>query len=119
MDHNSGTYQGAFIRQDVVGEAVLLVMKDMALSISAVAKKVGVDAPLQLKDDGTLDQDKYFTQAHANVMETIKKQEEAKKRSSEPDKPLIVKPDEEELVEFGGDYEDSRTTDTQERQAAP
>ena len=119
MEHNSGVYQGAFFRQDVVGSAVLLVLQDLSQSVHTLAKKLDVDIPVLTDENGVLNQDEYFTKGHANVMAQAKAQEEAKKAGTVPaQQPLIVKPDDQEVVEFGGDYEDSGTKNTPERQAA-
>ena len=118
--HNSGVMQAAFFRQDVVGDALLLVLKDVTASMALLAKQLDVELPLKLKDDGSLDQDEYFRQGHANVQEQYKQQEEAKVRGNAPaQEPLIAKSDDNGVAVFGGDYENSGTTNTEERQAAP
>ena len=117
-DHNQGVLQRAFFRQDVVGEAVLLIMKDLTASLLLLAGGSGLDLPVLRTKEGELNQDEYFTQAHANVLEQIKQQEEAKARGDAPaQKPLIAQPGDDEVAVFGGDYENSGTTDTEERQA--
>jgi hypothetical protein len=107
VQHNYGVYQGAFLRVDIVNSAIMHVLQDLTMSVHLLAQKCGVDVPIFRDESGVLDQNAYFEKGRATVVEQMNRPAE-QGVPAEAAESLIVKPDDQEVVEFGGDYEDSR-----------
>lgn len=110
--HNAKVILGGFQQQDTWTETIRLIMGDIAKTVAACAKEQGVECHIQMNDEGGLDAAKYWETASGNIAEMAKQHEEAKKTEGAPKPaPLIARPKDSEVLEFGGDYhEDSGNT---------